>query len=166
MVEYHDTEWGVPVHDDPTHFEFLVLEGAQAGLSWRTVLNKRAAYRYAFHGFDIARVARMTDAALEKLLLNPDPCNGVREKRLVKESRRYSPTCLESMCLHTIARDLASAHLPSKRASSTTPILPMRVAWTRSGPCTPGSTGRQRGATSMASGGSVMMNTASDRNTY
>jgi DNA-3-methyladenine glycosylase I len=71
MREYHDREWGVPLHDDAKLFEFLVLEGAQAGLSWRTVLNKREAYRRAFHGFDIARVARMTDAALEKLLLDP-----------------------------------------------------------------------------------------------
>jgi len=68
MRAYHDTEWGVPLHDDTRLFEFLVLEGAQAGLSWSTVLNKRAAYRKAFRGFDIARVARMTDAALDKLL--------------------------------------------------------------------------------------------------
>ena len=71
MREYHDTEWGVPLHDDTKLFEFLVLEGAQAGLSWSTVLHKRDAYRKAFHGFDIARVARMTDAALDKLLQNP-----------------------------------------------------------------------------------------------
>jgi len=71
MQAYHDTEWGVPLHDDTRLFEFLVLEGAQAGLSWSTVLNKRDAYRRAFHGFDIARVARMSDAALEKLLQNP-----------------------------------------------------------------------------------------------
>lgn len=71
MRDYHDSEWGVPVHDDTRLFEFLVLEGAQAGLSWSTVLNKREAYRRAFHGFDIARVARMTDAALDKLLANP-----------------------------------------------------------------------------------------------
>ena len=71
MRHYHDTEWGVPLHGDERLFEMLVLEGAQAGLSWRTVLNKREAYRKAFRGFDIARVARMTDAALEKLLLDP-----------------------------------------------------------------------------------------------
>jgi DNA-3-methyladenine glycosylase I len=71
MRDYHDSEWGVPVHDDTRLFEFLVLEGAQAGLSWRTVLNKREAYRRAFHGFDIARVARMSDVALDKLLQNP-----------------------------------------------------------------------------------------------
>jgi DNA-3-methyladenine glycosylase I len=71
MRAYHDTEWGVPLHEDTQLFEFLVLEGAQAGLSWSTVLNKRAAYRKAFRGFDIGRVARMTDAALDKLLQNP-----------------------------------------------------------------------------------------------
>ena len=70
-VRYHDEEWGVPLHDDARLFEFLVLEGAQAGLSWATVLNKREAYRRAFHDFDIAKVARMTDAALEKRLLDP-----------------------------------------------------------------------------------------------
>ncbi len=68
MKHYHDTEWGVPHHDDIALFELLTLEGAQAGLSWRTVLARRQAYRDAFHGFDVARVARMRDAALEKLL--------------------------------------------------------------------------------------------------
>ena len=58
MCAYHDAEWGVPVHDDRTLFEFLILEGAQAGLSWETILRKRAAYRAAFDGFDIERVAR------------------------------------------------------------------------------------------------------------
>lgn len=66
--EYHDTEWGVPVHDDRKHFEMLILEGAQAGLSWETILKKRAAYRRAFKEFDPVKVARMGDAALEKLL--------------------------------------------------------------------------------------------------
>lgn len=65
---YHDEEWGVPVHDDRRHFEFLILEGAQAGLSWETILKKRDAYRKAFHNFDPKKVARMTDAQLEKLL--------------------------------------------------------------------------------------------------
>ena len=57
-MRYHDEEWGVPVHDDRTLFEFLILEGAQAGLSWNTILNKRENYRKAFDGFDPARVAR------------------------------------------------------------------------------------------------------------
>ena len=64
---YHDTEWGVPVRDDQRLFEFLVLEGAQAGLSWSTILNRREGYRTAFHNFDIDAVASMTDDELEKL---------------------------------------------------------------------------------------------------
>lgn len=68
MQKYHDTEWGVPVHDDRRHFEFLVLEGAQAGLSWSTVLNKREAFRKAFAGFDPTRVARFGEKQIVKLL--------------------------------------------------------------------------------------------------
>ena len=70
-LDYHDTEWGVPVHDDCVHFEFLILEGAQAGLSWETVLNKRATYRTVFHQFDPAAVAAMTDDELTATLQNP-----------------------------------------------------------------------------------------------
>ena len=65
-IEYHDTEWGVPVHDDRTHFEFLILEGAQAGLSWSTILKKRDDYRKAFADFDPARVARFTDKRVDE----------------------------------------------------------------------------------------------------
>ncbi|MGH7210834.1 MAG: DNA-3-methyladenine glycosylase I [Acetobacteraceae bacterium] len=68
MEAYHDREWGKPLHGDSALFEFLVLEGAQAGLSWRSVLDRRAAYRGAFHDYDIARIAAMTDAELEALL--------------------------------------------------------------------------------------------------
>jgi DNA-3-methyladenine glycosylase I len=67
-VAYHDEEWGVPVYDDQKLFEMLILEGAQAGLSWETVLNKRAHYRRAFQGFDPVAVAKMSDEALESLL--------------------------------------------------------------------------------------------------
>jgi DNA-3-methyladenine glycosylase I len=70
-VAYHDHEWGVPVHDDRLLFEFLVLEGAQAGLSWLTILRKREAYRQAFDGFDPERVARYSQRRVEKLLANP-----------------------------------------------------------------------------------------------
>lgn len=70
-IRYHDEEWGVPVHDDRIHFEFLILEGAQAGLSWATVLKKREGYRKAFAGFDPASVAKFTQARLEKILLDP-----------------------------------------------------------------------------------------------
>jgi len=68
MRGYHDTEWGAPQHDERTLFEFLVLEGAQAGLSWRTVLNKRENYRKAFAGFDVDAVAAFTDADVARLL--------------------------------------------------------------------------------------------------
>jgi len=70
-IRYHDEEWGVPVHDDHTLFEFLILEGAQAGLSWSTILNKRDHYRQAFDGFDPQRVARYDRRKLERLLRDP-----------------------------------------------------------------------------------------------
>jgi DNA-3-methyladenine glycosylase I len=81
-IAYHDAEWGVPVHDDRILFEFLTLEGAQAGLSWETILNKREAYRDAFLGFDPARVARFTPARVERLLRDP----GIVRNRLKIES--------------------------------------------------------------------------------
>lgn len=68
---YHDEEWGKPVHDDRIHFEFLILEGAQAGLSWSTVLNKRAGYRKNFADFDAEKVARFTQKRIERILLDP-----------------------------------------------------------------------------------------------
>jgi len=71
MRSYHDEEWGVPVHDDRRHFEFLLLEGAQAGLSWDTILRKRAGYRKAFAGFDPRAVARFGDTEQTALLQNP-----------------------------------------------------------------------------------------------
>jgi DNA-3-methyladenine glycosylase I len=70
-IEYHDKEWGVPVWDDRVQFEFLILEGAQAGLSWSTILNKREGYRKAFADFDAAKVARFTPKRIEKLLEDP-----------------------------------------------------------------------------------------------
>jgi DNA-3-methyladenine glycosylase I len=70
-IAYHDEEWGVPVHDDRRHFEMLILEGAQAGLSWKTILQKRDAYCKSFHEFNPARVAIMSDDELEEQLKNP-----------------------------------------------------------------------------------------------
>lgn len=70
MLAYHDTEWGVPLHDEQRLFEFLVLEGMQAGLSWSTILNKRENFRAAFHHFEVARVARYTQRDVERLLKN------------------------------------------------------------------------------------------------
>ncbi len=77
-AEYHDREWGRPVHDDQHLFEMLILEGAQAGLSWETILKRRESYRVAFHQFDPLRVASMSDSELEDLLENP----GVIRNRL------------------------------------------------------------------------------------
>lgn len=83
-VAYHDEEWGVAVHEDRRLFEFLILEGAQAGLSWITILRKREAYRRAFAGFDPAQVADFTDAALERLLQD----TGIVRNRLKVASAR------------------------------------------------------------------------------
>ncbi len=82
MIEYHDREWGVPVHDDRVLFEFITLEGAQAGLSWETILNKREAYRMAFAGFDPAKVARFTAARRARLMRDP----GIVRNRLKIDS--------------------------------------------------------------------------------
>jgi DNA-3-methyladenine glycosylase I len=81
-LRYHDEEWGVPVHDERKHFEFLILEGAQAGLSWITILRKRENYREAFAGFDPARVARFGKREVTRLLKNP----GIVRNRLKIES--------------------------------------------------------------------------------
>ena len=70
MMRYHDEEWGVPLHDDRKLLEFLLLDGAQAGLSWRTILHKREAYRAAFDGFDATMIAAYTDADRQRLLVN------------------------------------------------------------------------------------------------
>lgn len=77
-AEYHDKEWGVPVHDDKKLFEMLILEGAQAGLSWETILKRREEYQRAFHDFDPAKVAEMSDDALEALIKN----SGIIRNRL------------------------------------------------------------------------------------
>jgi DNA-3-methyladenine glycosylase I len=84
LAAYHDTEWGVPLHGDRALFEFLCLEGAQAGLSWRTVLAKRERYRQVFHDFEIERVARMSDRELEVALADP----GIIRNRLKVSSVR------------------------------------------------------------------------------
>src|ERR1700736_1885457 len=90
MVEYHDLEWGVPVHDDIKHFEFLVLEAAQAGLSWSIVLNKREGYRRAFSGFDPHKVARYTEKRIQKLLLDPGIIrNRLKIEAAVSNARRF-----------------------------------------------------------------------------
>jgi DNA-3-methyladenine glycosylase I len=97
MLAYHDGEWGVPHHDDSALFELLTLEGAQAGLSWRTIFARRDEYRRAYHGFDITRVAGMRDSALEKLLTS----SGIIRNRLkVYSVRDNARTALDVIAEH------------------------------------------------------------------
>ena len=91
-IDYHDNEWGIPVHDDRELFEMLMLEGAQAGLSWITVLKKREGYRKAFDNFDAKKVAKYTDKKLEKLRENP---NIIRNKLKIASARTNAKLFLE-----------------------------------------------------------------------
>lgn len=89
-IQYHDEEWGVPVHDDRKHFEFLILEGAQAGLSWSTILKKREGYRKAFANFDPQKVARFSPTKIEKLILNPSIVrNRLKISSAVSNAKRF-----------------------------------------------------------------------------
>ena len=90
MMEYHDTEWGLPVHDDRRHFEFLVLEAAQAGLSWAIVLKKREGYRRAFSEFDPGKVARYTERRIETLVADPGIVrNRMKIEAAVRNARAF-----------------------------------------------------------------------------
>ncbi len=89
-IQYHDEEWGVPVHDDRVHFEFLILEGAQAGLSWSTILKKREGYRKAFADFDPVKVARFAPQRIEKILLDPGIVrNKLKVHAAVNNAKRF-----------------------------------------------------------------------------
>ena len=89
-IEYHDKEWGTPVHDDQTHFEFLILEGAQAGLSWSMILRKRAGYRKAFANFDPVKVSRFTETRIEKILQDPGVVrNKLKVNAAVNNAKRF-----------------------------------------------------------------------------
>src|SRR5882672_7400286 len=90
MLQYHDREWGVPVHDDRKHFEFLVLEAAQAGLSWSIVLKKREGYRRAFSEFDPEKVARYSEARIDKLTADPGIVrNRLKIEAAVRNAREF-----------------------------------------------------------------------------
>ncbi len=99
MIAYHDREWGVPVHDDRTLFEFLTLEGAQAGLSWETILRKRERYRELFHDFDPARVARITPARAEKILTDAG---------IVRNRAKVASTVGNAKALHEVVGEFGS----------------------------------------------------------
>jgi len=99
MIAYHDKEWGVPVHDDRTLFEFLLLEGAQAGLTWETILRKRAGYRRAFNRFDPRRVARYTAKDVRRLLADP----GIVRNRL-----KVQAAIINARCFLEVQREFGS----------------------------------------------------------
>jgi len=99
MIAYHDREWGVPVHDDRVLFEFITLEGAQAGLSWETILAKREAYRRAFAGFDPARVARFTAARRAKLM---------QDAAIVRNRLKIESTVTNAVAFLAIQREFGS----------------------------------------------------------
>ena len=91
-IKYHDEEWGVPVHDDRKHFEFLILEGVQAGLSWLTILKKRENYRKAYDNFDVKKVSEYDEAKIEELMNNPDI---IRNRRKIEASINNAKKFLE-----------------------------------------------------------------------
>ena len=89
-MSYHDDEWGVPIHDDRSLFEFLVLEGAQAGLSWSTILRKREGYRKAFDNFDARKISRYPEAVVSRLLANPEIIrNRLKVNAIVTNARSF-----------------------------------------------------------------------------
>ncbi len=102
-IAYHDAEWGVPQHDEHVLFEFLILEGAQAGLSWATILKKRDNYRKAFLDFDPARVAKMTPTQLEKLLNEQDP-----KKTIVRNRAKVLSTVANAKAFLKVADEFGS----------------------------------------------------------
>ena len=92
MIEYHDNEWGVPLHEDSKLFEFLILEGAQAGLSWETILNKRENYRHAFERFDARKIASYDAHKVRELLKNPGIVrNRLKIRSTISNARRFLP---------------------------------------------------------------------------
>jgi DNA-3-methyladenine glycosylase I len=99
MVAYHDEEWGVPTHDDTALFELLTLEGAQAGLSWRTILNKRAGYRAAFADFDVATVAAFTDHDVERLL---------QDASIVRNRGKIESTITNARAIHDVQAEFGT----------------------------------------------------------
>ena len=127
-IAYHDTEWGVPVHDDRVLFEFLVLEGAQAGLSWSTILNKREHYRRAFAGFDPAAVARFTGADIERLVADPGI---VRHRQKIESAVKNAQAFLRVQAEHGsfdryVWRFVGGA--PKRNAWRTPQQIPARTA--------------------------------------
>jgi DNA-3-methyladenine glycosylase I len=109
MVAYHDDEWGVPQHDDLRLFEKITLEGAQAGLSWSTILRKREGYRKAFAGFDPAKVARFTPAKVDRLLLDPG---------IIRNRAKIESTIANAKAVRAVQRELGSLAAYPGRSST------------------------------------------------
>src|SRR4051794_30836126 len=121
LRDYHDTEWGVPIRGETAMFERLSLEGAQAGLSWLTILNKRESYRRVFHGFEVDAVAAMTDADLEEALLDPGI---VRNRGKVLSVRRNARACVELRAeggLEQLIEGFAPSRTPVPRTTAQLP---------------------------------------------
>ena len=116
-IPYHDTEWGTPVHDDPRFFEFIVLEGAQAGLSWETILKKREGYREAFLGFDPVRVARLPPKAVERLMKN---------ERIVRNRLKIESTITNAKAFLKVQDEFGSFDRYVWRFVGGTPIVSAR----------------------------------------
>jgi DNA-3-methyladenine glycosylase I len=126
--DYHDREWGVPAHDDRVLFEFLVLEGAQAGLSWMTILRKRDAYRAAFKGFDPAAVARFNDASVERLLgLSGIVRNRLKIGSAIKNARVVRSIAAERGSFDKYVWSFVGGK-PKRNAWKTTTVMPAQTA--------------------------------------
>ena len=131
-IEYHDKEWGVPVHDDRTLFEFLILEGAQAGLSWETILKKRDNYREAFDHFDPAIVAKYGKRKQPELAVESGHCSQSAEDRSGDPERQGVPGGPGRV------RDIRQVHLELRRSQAEAECL--EVAWPRCLPTRPNRT--------------------------
>jgi len=130
MIAYHDTEWGEPVHDDRRLFEFLVLEGAQAGLSWQTILDKREGYRRAFADFDPVRVARFDRRRIEALLA--DPC-------IVRNRLKVESTITNARAVLDVQREFGSLDRFLWGLAGGAPVTPRRARATAVPASTPAS---------------------------
>jgi DNA-3-methyladenine glycosylase I len=126
---YHDTEWGSPLHDEAKHFEFLLLETQQAGLSWRCILGKRGAFREAYAGFDPAKVARFTDARVERLMSNAGIIRNRRKiEAAIKNARAFLETAEEFGTFDSYiwrfvgGRPIANAWKDASKVPVTTPV--------------------------------------------
>jgi DNA-3-methyladenine glycosylase I len=114
MVAYHDDDWGVPTHDDAALFELLTLEGAQAGLSWRTILNKREGYRTAFAAFDVDRVAAYTEADVDRLL---------RDAAIVRHRGKIESTIANARAIQQVQPEFGSFDAYVLAIVDSTPII-------------------------------------------